>query len=279
MEKSKPNYKIIDAWTQPAIWSMFAKLPEITSLFRRSGSIGHVKSSLSPEQTVELLDKAGIEKVLLRAWCRPGQWVCTNEQILEYTNKFPDRFIGVAAVNLEKPVEAVRELRRAVKDYGFKALFVLPWIWKLPPNDKLYYPLYVECIELGIPFCTQVGQTGPLMPSETGRPVPYLDEVALTFPELKIVGGHIGFPWTDEMIGLCMKHENVYIDTSAYLPSYYPKQLLEYMKTSGRSKVLFATNFPHLDFKKCVDMATKLDLPPSSLNRFFYTNAKKVFNI
>jgi predicted TIM-barrel fold metal-dependent hydrolase len=40
------------------------------------------------------------------------------------------------------------------------------------------------------------------MPSETGRPVPYVDEVALTFPELRIVGGHIGHPWTDEMIGL-----------------------------------------------------------------------------
>ena|SRR5256714_908706 len=40
------------------------------------------------------------------------------------------------------------------------------------------------------------------MPSETGRPVPYLDEVALTFPQLRIVAGHIGHPWTDEMIGL-----------------------------------------------------------------------------
>ena len=57
----------------------------------------------------------------------------------------------------------------------------------LPPNDKLYYPLYVKCIERDIPFCTQVGHTGPLMPSEPGRPVPYIDEVALTFPELRIV--------------------------------------------------------------------------------------------
>jgi predicted TIM-barrel fold metal-dependent hydrolase len=279
MSEPKTKYQIIDAWTQPALVSMYEKLPEVASLFRRSGSGTHARNSLSPQETVELMDKAGIEKVLLRAWCRPGQWVCTNEQVLEYTTQFPERFVGVAAVNLEKPLEAVRELRRAVKDYGFKALLVLPWIWKLPPNDKLYYPLYVECIELGIPFCTQVGQTGPLMPSEPGRPVPYLDEVALTFPELKIVGGHIGFPWTDEMIGLCMKHENVYIDTSAYLPSYYPKQLLEYMKTSGRSKVLFGTNFPHHDLKRCVDMAVKLDLPPSSLKRFFYSNAKRVFKI
>jgi uncharacterized protein len=86
------------------------------------------------------------------------------------------------------------------------------------PNDKFYFPLYVTCIELDIPFCTQVGHTGPLMPSEPGRPIPYLDEVALTFPELRIVAGHIGYPWTDEMIGLAWKHENVFIDTSAHAP-------------------------------------------------------------
>lgn len=60
------------------------------------------------------------------------------------------------------------------------------------PNHRLYYPLYVKCIELDIPFCTQVGHTDPLMPSKTGRPVPYLDEVALDFPELRIVAGQLG---------------------------------------------------------------------------------------
>ena len=57
---------------------------------------------------------------------------------------------------------------------------------------------------------------------EPGRPVPYLDEVALTFPERRIVAWHIGYPWTDEMIGVAWKHENVYIDTSAHLPRNYP---------------------------------------------------------
>jgi len=50
----------------------------------------------------------------------------------------------------------------------------------------------------------------------------YIDEIALKFPTLKIIGGHIGFPWTQEMIGVAWKHPNVFIDTSAYLPKYYP---------------------------------------------------------
>jgi hypothetical protein len=56
---------------------------------------------------------------------------------------------------------------------------VTPWLWEAPPTDRRYYPLYATCVELGVPFCTQVGPTGPMRPSETGRPIPYIDQVAL----------------------------------------------------------------------------------------------------
>ena len=155
----------------------------------------------------------------------------------------------------------------------------MPWLWGRPPNDKFYFPLYVKCIELDIPFCTQVGHTGPLMPSETGRPVPYLDEVALTFPELKIVAGHIGHPWTDEMIGVAWKHENVFIDTSAYLPRYYPPQLLHYLKTYGKEKVMFGTNFPQLPFEKCMEQVRALELTDEIRAGFLRENARRVFKL
>ena len=54
------------------------------------------------------------------------------------------------------------------------------------------------------------------------------------------------------MIALAWKHENVYIDTSAHLPRYYPPQLLHFMRSYGRTKVLFGTNFPQLPFEKCM---------------------------
>ncbi len=270
---------IIDAWAQPATKEASEKMPEIARLFKQSGSAQLLEHGLSTEQIVEAMDKAGIQKLMLCAWHRPGQWVHHNDDVAAMVNKYPDRFCGVAAVNLEKPVEAVRELERAVKELGFKALRVVPWLWNRPPNDKFYFPLYVKCIELDIAFCTQVGHTGPLMPSETGRPIPYLDEVALTFPELKIVAGHIGFPWTDEMIGLAWKHENVYIDTSAYLPRYYPPQLIQYMKSYGQDKVLFGTNFPQLSLEKCTQQALELGLNEQSLAKFLGKNAQKVFNL
>lgn len=270
---------IIDAWAQPAFPHLFHRVPEIERLFQQSGATALLATGVTPEQMIAQMDAAGIERALLCAWHRPGGWIVTNDEIAELVRAYPDRFSGMAAVDLEKPVAAVRELERAVRELGFIALRVIPWLWNRPPNDKLYYPLYVQCVELGIPFCTQVGHTGPLMPSEPGRPIPYIDEIALAFPELTIVGGHIGYPWTDEMIALAWKHANVYIDTSAYLPRYYPPQLLHFMQTYGRDKVLFGTNFPMLDFDRCASQARQLPLPPENAGKFLADNARRVFRL
>ena len=269
--------QIIDAWAQPVFKD--GLMPEVVRLLEQSGSAHLLGQDLSAAQLIEMMDRAGVDRVMLCAWHRPGKWVISNDTIAEFVRQFPQRFFGVAAVNLEKPVEAVRELDRAVKELGFKALRVVPWLWNRPPNDKFYFPLYVKCIELDIPFCTQVGHTGPLMPSETGRPVPYLDEVALTFPELRIVAGHIGHPWTDEMIGVAWKHENVFIDTSAYAPRYYPPQLVHYLKTHGQDKVLFGTNFPQLSWEKCVQQVQALNLPEEIQTKFLGGNARRVFRL
>ena len=176
------------------------------------------------------MDAAGVERGLIAAWYGPEGALISNDEVAGFVAQYPDRLVGVASVDLRRPVAAVRELRRAVRELGMRALRIVPWLWGLPPNDRRYYPLYAECVELGIPFCTQVGHTGPLRTSETGRPIPYLDDVALEFPDLVIVGGHIGYPWTNEMIALATKYPNVYIDTSAYTAKRFPPELVAYMR-------------------------------------------------
>jgi predicted TIM-barrel fold metal-dependent hydrolase len=168
------------------------------------------------------MDEGGVRQICLSAWYRPSGPVVSNADVAEFTRAYPDRIIGIAGVDLNDPVGYVKEVEHYVRQENFKGVRVVPWLWNLPPTSREYWPLFVKCCELDIPFLTQVGHTGPLCPSEVGRPVPYIDEVALKFPKLKIICGHIGFPWTQEMIGVAWKHENVFIDTSAYLPKYYP---------------------------------------------------------
>jgi predicted TIM-barrel fold metal-dependent hydrolase len=200
--------------------------------------------------------------------------------VADWIAQHPTRFGGLAAVDLNRPMDAIRELRRCVTDLGFKGLRVIPWLWEAPPTDRRYYPLYATCVELGVPFCTQVGHTGPVRPSETGRPIPYIDQVAIDFPELVIVGGHIGYPWTEEMIAVARKHERVYIDTSAYVPSRYPPELVRYMQSSGgRRKVLFGTNYPMIPHARAMQELDQLGLDDGTRELFLAGNARSVFKL
>jgi hypothetical protein len=210
---------IVDAWAQHPT-PQFLRHPMFESLRRWTGAL-EAPDQIPIELTTGAMEAAGIDRALVCAWWGPGGPLIGNDEVAGFVRQRPDLLVGVASVDLARPMAAVRELRRAVRELGLRALRVLPWLWNLPPNDRRYYPLYAECIELGIPFCLQVGHTGPLCPSEPGRPIPYLDEVALEFPELVIVGGHIGYPWTEEMIALATKYPNVHIDTSAYKPRRY----------------------------------------------------------
>ncbi len=267
----------IDAWAQPATAALLNRA-EFASLFRVTGETPRFEG-VPVEDLVANMDAAGVDRAVLRAWCGPDGWIISNDEIAQIVGRFPERFVGLATVDLRKPVDAVRELDRAVSELGLSGLFILPWMWDLPPNDRRYYPLYVKCVELGIPFCCQVGHTGPMRRSEPGRPIPYLDDVALDFPDLAIVGGHIGHPWTEEMIGLAWKYPNVHIDTSAHLPRYYPPALVHFMNSYGQDKVLWGTNYPMLPIERCREGVEELDLKREAKEKFLRLNALRVFNL
>ena len=270
---------VIDAWANIALPGTLDAASDVVRLFEQSGRSFVLREGISAGAMIDSMDRAGVGQALVTTWHGGESWKNSDQQVRKAMRQFPDRIIGMAAVDVDHPTHAVEGLRRAVGEWGFRAMRLVPWLWGRPPNDKRYYPLYAACVELEIPVCVQVGHTGPLAPSETGRPIPYLDEVANDFPELSIIGGHLGYPWVDEMIALASLHRNVYIDTSAHLPRYYPTELIRFMKTTGREKVLFATNFPMLDFQRCLAQVRQLELPDDLLRAFLHDNARGVFGL
>ena len=267
----------VDVWMQHPTLA-FLRHDMFASLRRWTG--GAIPDEPPPiDVTIGVMDEADVSFGLLSAWHAPSGVLIGNEDVAGWVAAHPDRLGGLAAVDLRRPVDAVRELRRCVRELGFKGLRVIPWLWELPPNDRRYYPLYAECVELGVPFCTQVGHTGPLRSSETGRPIPYLDDVALDFPELTIVAGHIGYPWTEEMVALARKYENVYIDTSAYTARRYPPELVRYLRADGRRKVLFGSNFPMIAPAKALEHLGALELDDETRSLFLEDNARRVFGL
>ena len=269
--------QIVDAWIQHPTLRL-ANHEMFESLRRWIGVEGQLDRPIPLEVTISAMDEAGVGLALSSAWYGPAGSLIDNDEVAEGVERFPDRLRGVAGVDLGKPVQAVRELRRRV-DEGFVGLRMLPWWWEVPPTDRLFYPLYAACVELGVPFCTQVGHTGPLRPSETGRPIPYIDQVAIDFPELAIVCGHIGYPWTTEMIAVADKHPNVYIDTSAYAAHRYPAELVDYMTGRGSQKVLFGSNNPMMTPARALARLDELGLDDVQRELFLAGNARRVFNL
>ncbi len=271
------DYGIIDVWMQHPT-PKHINQPCFDSLLRWTGQ-DKLTGDVPVELTIGAMDEAGVQVGLICAWWGPQGPTISNDEVAAIVKQYPDRFVGIASVDLYRPMDGIRELRRCVRQLGFKGLRIVQWYWNLPPTDRHYYPLYAECCELGIPFCCQVGHTGPLCPSEPGRPIPYIDEVALEFPELRIICGHIGYPWTVEMIAVATKHENVYIDTSAYVAKRYPVELVNYMKKNGKNKVMFGTNFPMVTAARCLKDLGSLELSDDVKRLFLCDNARRVFGL
>lgn len=265
----------IDVWAQ-VVTERMAKRPWMQTLLRWTGQ-GADGIMPTPESTVAAMDAAQVDVALLSAWHGPEGELIGNDEVARQVEVAPDRFRGLATVDLERPMEAVREIRRVVDRKTFVGVRVVPWLWGLPPNDRRYYPVYAACVDAGVPFCTQIGHTGPLRRSDTGRMIPYLEEVMLDFPELVVVAGHVGFPWLDELVTMTVKFPNFYVDTSAYALHRLPPEFVRWMKGLGTERVMFGTNWPMLSPARCLEALPGLGLSEAQSQAFLHGTARRVF--
>ena len=267
----------IDVWAQ-ATTPRFVQEPWMTSLLRWTGK-GEHNPPTGAAETLAAMDRGGVDIALLSAWVGPQGPLISNDDVEGFVAHAPDRFRGLMSVNLYEPMAAVREIRRLARSRTFVDVRVVPWLWDLPPSDRRYYPVYAACVEEGLPFCTQIGHTGPLKRSETGRPLPYLEDVLLDFPELTVVGGHVGAPWIEEVLLLARKFPNFHIDTSAYAVHRLPEALVAFMRGAGRTRVMFGTNWPMLSPKRALEKLTDLALDDEARDVFLGGNARRVFKL
>ena len=267
----------IDVWAQVTTERM-AAAPWMETLLRWMKRPGRSLVASVP-MLIDSMDAADVEITLVAAWHGPQGSLISNEEVDAQIEEAPDRLRGLATVDLSNPMQAVREIRRWVDGRRFVGVRVVPWLWDLPPNDRRYYPIYVACIEAGVPFCTQIGHTGPLCRSEPGRLIPYLDDVLLDFPELKVVGGHVGFPWIDEVVSLAHKYPNFFVDTSAYTTRRLPSALVEFMRGEGGNRVLFGTNWPMIQPARCLEHLEDLGLTEVGRAAYLEGNARRVFGL
>ncbi len=221
-------------------------------------------------ELVARMDAAGVERAILTM--SPDD----PEPICEVARAYPGRFLCAALIDPMRGIEALRAIDRLYERFRLRLVRMVPFLVGRPPNDKVYYPVYAKCIELDLPVSVNTGIPGPPMPAEPQRPL-YLDEVCLFYPELKLIMAHGADPWWGEAIRLLLKYPNLSMMTSAYAPRYLPQELIHFMNTRGRGKVLFASDHPVLSFERCLEEAEALPLREGVLERYLRENALELF--
>ncbi len=241
----------------------------------------------SNRELLEDMDRYGVEVGVILGQNtdsteNPGfkYYTISNEWLYRLSNSSGDRLIPFAGVDPNAGNDAVKELKRALKDLGFRGLKIHSSVHSVYPNDKeRMYPLYEICQEYSVPVLLHTGTTGLGRCRIKFSKPEYLDDVCQDFPDLKIIMAHFGWPWSDVAIAIALRSKNVYLDISGWLPRYIPENVVSYINGPLKERFLFGTDYPMIrhgrwveDFNKTLKNRLKEDV----LDRLLYTNAKKL---
>jgi predicted TIM-barrel fold metal-dependent hydrolase len=177
-----------------------------------------------------------------------------NSYVAEYVNRFPQKLIGFAGID---PTErsALDDLHAARATLRLRGITLSPANQDFHPSDSRAMHLYAEAERLGMPILVHpVGQFTEQSKLEFARPY-LLDEVARSFPKLRIVVAQLGHPWVDETICLLSKHDNVYADISGLLarPWQAYNALVGAHQSQVIDKLLFGSDFPYTTVTECIE--------------------------
>jgi uncharacterized protein len=173
-----------------------------------------------------------------------------NEEVLEAAQANSDMMVAFASIDPHKGRFGAREARRLIGE-GVRGFKFHPTCQGFFPNDRMAYKLYEVIAEHKLPAIFHSGHSGigtgmrggGGMRLKYSNPI-HVDDVAVDFPDMKIIIAHPSWPWQDEALSVCLHKPNVYIDLSGWSPKYFPAQLVQYANTQLKKKILFGSDFP-----------------------------------
>jgi predicted TIM-barrel fold metal-dependent hydrolase len=227
----------------------------------------------TPDQMIEAMDACGVSMSILTLRSDDPE-----PDVLAFAEQHPDRFRISVYVDPRRGMKAVRELATLAANENVCLARMVPFMSDTLPNAAPCWPIYAKCVELGLPISVNTGIPGPPAPARGQDPI-LLDDVCLFFPELTLVMAHGADPWWNVAIRLMLKYRNLFLMTSAFAPKYFPPELLQFMNTRGRHKILFASDHPVLSMDRCMREAENLDLRDGVLQAFLHDNAARVLGL
>jgi uncharacterized protein len=273
---------VLDAWVNvfaegfAEAWTSQAENASVSQLFGEDLARGR-----TVEQLLAAMDEAGVDTGVLTTGLRdPGRshrrGVYAAEDALAVADEHEGRFlVSVAVDQATRPVDNCRRLRELAGHDKVVLVRVTPLVEQFDLNHRLYYPVYATCAELGLPVSINVGVPGPQVRSRCQDPV-LLEDVLIDFPQLTVVGAHMGHPYEALLIQYMLKWPQLHLMTSAYLATYMDPALVRFMDSSrGRGRVWFASDHPVLATGRALEAARKLSLSDEAMAEFLGDAARR----
>jgi uncharacterized protein len=183
-----------------------------------------------------------------------------NHFVADYVKRNPEKLIGFAGIDPTEP-SADAEVRLAYSDLHLRGITVSPGNQDFHPTDTRAMRVYAACEELGMPILFHpVGHFTEQSKLEYGRPY-LIDEIARSFPKLRLIVAQMGQPWVDETICLLGKHQNVFADVSGLLgrPWQAYNALVNAHQYGVIDKLLFGSDFPYTSATECIEALYSLN--------------------
>jgi predicted TIM-barrel fold metal-dependent hydrolase len=193
----------------------------------------------------------------------------------------PDRFMPSLSADPNEGMKTIRNIQKMYEKYGIRAVEVFPsgTFPQVAINDKLMYPIYSKCVELGIALFCCAGVPGPRL-KFAPQHVELIDEVMFDFPELVFVTRHGCEPWTELIVKLMLKWPNLHYSTSAFAPKYYPKAVVDFANSRGSDKIIYAGYFPMgLSLERIRSEMENVPFKDDVWPKFLRDNAARVLKI
>ncbi|HEU5085766.1 MAG TPA: amidohydrolase family protein [Acidimicrobiales bacterium] len=281
-----PEPMVVDAWVNifperfAQQWTAQRENSDVSELFGEDLSKGR-----TVEDLLEAMDDAGVAVGVLTSGLRTPErahrrGMHAAEDFIAVAEAHPGRFaVSVTVDQAERPTANARRIRELAGSEHVVMARVTPLVEQYDLNHRLYYPVYATCEELGLPVSINVGIPGPKVRSQCQHPQ-LLEDVLIDFPELTVVGAHMGHPYEALLIQYMLKFERLFLMTSAYLARYMDESLVRFMDSSrGRGRVWFASDHPVLPVGKALDAARKLPLSDEAMAEFLGASAARVLGL
>jgi len=272
---------VVNLWTEDLTENY---TPRLNAFWKKVKILGETGSGIPLEDEISRMDRAGITHGLMVA--TTGGWEGSDiffekpvSRIQQVIDEHPQRFRGIVGINPSRIVPMCTQLETAVREHGFVGAHLYPHWFGEAPDHRIYYPFYAKCAELDIPIQIQIGHSAQQFLPTVAYPMT-LDRVAIDFPELTIIGIHIGYPWVEEAISVCWKHSNVYLGSDAHSPQYWDPSFVRFINSRrGCEKVLFGTDWPVVDFERAIQEIDELGLKDEYKEKLLSANAVRVYGL